>query len=165
MKDIKKFFETKTYSHLLLILVILLIAWIIFAAGIFIGYHKAVFLNDWDDSYRQGMMNPNSPLAPFMHNSDEVNPHGAMGEIVSVNFPVIMIKGPESAEQVVIISSTTMIRILHGMASVNDIKNGQYVVAVGEPNNKGEIQATFIRIVPPPPIRINTLIISTSTNK
>ncbi len=161
----KKLFEGKSYGRLLLTLAILLIAWIIFAAGIFVGYHKATFSRDWDDMHQNGMLDGNSALAPFMHNSDDVNPHGAMGEIVSSHFPVIMIKGPQNAEQVVVISSTTMIRLLHGMASTSAIQTGQFAIVVGEPDSKGEIQASFIRIVPPPPgvIGTTTLIVSTST--
>ena len=159
------FFETKLFTKMLVLLGVLLVAWVIFAAGIFVGYHKASFSKDWDDSYRQGMMNPNSPLAPFINNDDEVNPHGAIGEIVSVNFPEIMIKRPQNAEQIVIISSSTTIRMIHGMASTSEISAGQFAVAIGEPNNKGEIQASFIRILPPLPNGTTTIIIGTSTHK
>ena len=167
MKDIKKIFETKTYTHILTIVAIFLIAWVIFATGIFIGYHKATFSRDWDDTYHEGMMNPNSPLAPFTYNTDGANPHGTMGEIISIHMPVIMIKGSNNAEQVVIISSSTIIRLLHNIASTSAIQSGQFGVVIGEPDNRGEIQASFIRIVPPPPeiIRTGSLIMSTSTIK
>jgi hypothetical protein len=146
----KNFFEKKSYTKLLSILAVLLIAWIVFSAGMFVGYHKAAFSLDRDDLYRKGFGSPDSPFAPFMHGSDDVNPHGAMGQIVSVNFPLLMIKSPGNAEQIIILSSSTTIRLLHGMASTSDIKAGQYAITVGEPNDKGEVQASFIRIIPAP---------------
>jgi len=146
----KKLFENKSFATTLKVLVALLIGWVLFAAGIFVGYHKAAYSLDRDDIYKNGLNGTNSPFAPFMHGSDDANPHGAMGQIISVNFPLLMIKGPESAEQVVIISSSTTIRLLHGMASTSDIKAGQFAISIGEPNDKGEIQASFIRIIPAP---------------
>jgi len=152
----KRLFEGKSYARLLIGLGILLVAWVIFAAGIFVGYHKATFSRDWDDMHQNGILDDNSVLAPFMHNPDDVNPHGAMGEIISSHFPVIMIKGPQNAEQIIVISSTTMIRLFHGMASTSAIQTGQFAIVVGEPDTKGEIQASFIRIVPPPPFPATT---------
>ena len=95
----KNILETKTYGKIIAILSIILIALIIFAAGIFVGYYKATFSHDLDDVYRQGFNNPESPFAPFMHGPDDINSHGVVGQIVSINLPnSIMIKGIQSAE-------------------------------------------------------------------
>ena len=134
----------------MVILPTMIIAWIIFAAGIFIGYHKANFTNDTDDSYRKGFANSNSPFAPFIHSNDEVNPHGTIGQIVSIHLPSIMIKGSDSSELIVNLSTTTTVRLLRGMASTSDIKVGDFAITIGEPNSGGGIDASFIRIVPPP---------------
>jgi len=136
-------------KKIILSLALILIALIIFSAGIFVGYHKASFGRDWDNSYRQGPGNPNSPFAPFMRNDDNMNPHGAIGQIVSIKLPLMMIKGPNTAEQIVIIGSSTTLRMMRGTASTSDIKVGDFVTAIGEPNDRGEIQASFIRIIPP----------------
>ena len=74
-----------------------------------------------------------------------------------------MIKGQNSAEQIVIISSSTTLRLMRGMATTSDIKIGDFATAIGEPNDKGEIQASFIRIIPPPPITPRIPPFSTST--
>jgi hypothetical protein len=146
----KNLFEKKPFVQLLSVLSILLVAWIIFAAGMLIGYHKASFSKDRDEAYRTSLGSPNSPFAPLMRDADDADPHGAMGQIVSVDLPLIMIKGPSSAEQVVILSSSTMIRLLRGTASTSDLKSGEYAIAIGAPNSTGEIQASFVRIIPAP---------------
>lgn len=164
MKNVKNFFEKTSYSKIFVFFVALLVVWIIFVLGVFVGYHKAEFSYSWNENYQGGMMNNNSPFAPFMHDADDVNPHGSIGQIISVRYPVVMIKGQGSAEQMVIIGSTTVIRFMHGIASTSTIQAGEYAVAIGEPNNQGEIQASFIRIVPPPPNMINASGTATSTN-
>jgi len=159
----KNFFETKTYTKILILLGTLLIIWIIFAAGILVGYHEATFSYNWNANYQQGMGTPDSPFAPFMHDADDVNPHGSIGQIVSIRLPILMIKGQDTAEQMVVIGSSTVIRLFHEIASSSAIKAGQYAIAIGEPNDKGQIQASFIRIVPPPPNVATTTDTATST--
>jgi len=150
----KNILETKTYGKIIVVLSIILIALIIFSAGIFVGYYKATFSHDLDDVYKQGFNSPESPFAPFMHGADDINSHGVVGQIVSINLPdSIMIKGAQSAEQIVTLSPETSVRIFHAMATTSDIKVGDQAIVIGTPNDKGEIQASFIRIIPPPPIK------------
>ena len=150
----KNILDTKTYGKIILALFIILVALIIFSAGIFIGYYKATFSHDLDDTYRQGFNSPNSPFAPFMHDSDNVNSHGIVGQIVGTNLPVsIMIKGDNNAEQIITLVPKTTIRIFHTLATTSDIRVGDQAIVIGEPNGQGEIQASFIRIIPPPPIK------------
>jgi hypothetical protein len=97
------------------------------------------------------MNDPRSLLAPFMQRGDEINPHGAVGEIVSKNLPKIMVKGPNRAEEIVNINSDTSIRKFRNVASTNDLAIGEQVIVIGEPNSVGEIDAVMIRIMPLPP--------------
>jgi len=154
----KNILETKTYGKIITILSIILIALIIFSAGIFVGYYKATFSHDLDDVYRQGFNSPNSPFEPFMQGSDDVNPHGIVGQIVSTNLPLsIMIKGGKNAEQIVTLAPETTVRIFHTLATTSDIRVGEQAIVIGTPNDKGEIQASFIRIIPPPPNGASTM--------
>ena len=61
-----------------------------------------------------------------------------------------MIKGQNSAEQVVTVSPTTTIRFMHNLASTSDLVPGNQVIVIGEPESNGSINASFIRVIPPP---------------
>lgn len=123
---------------------------IIFQAGFFVGYHKASFINNWDNRYLGNSKYPRSAYSPFMmmRRGDEINPHGALGQIISINLPKLMVKGPNRAEITASINSDTSIRRMREEASSSDLTIGQNVIIIGEPSNDGEIDAKLIRILP-----------------
>jgi len=144
-----EFFKKRdAVTKILYILGVFLLALVIFQAGISVGYRKAEFSYRWNSAYMHGMNDPHSMLSPFMHDADDVSPHGAVGEIVSVRLPMIMIKSPYEAEKIISIGTSTMIRNFHTIASSSDLRTGQDVVVIGVPDDKGTIDATFIRIAP-----------------
>ena len=143
----KNYFQSHTISKVILILVILLLVLLIFQAGIAVGYHRGTFSVNRNAAYGRGMTDPHSIFAPFIHDSDGASPHGSIGQIVSVNLPSLMIKGTNSAEQIVTVSPTTTIRFIHGTASEKDLEPGDQVIVIGEPQSNGSIHASFIRII------------------
>lgn len=164
--SIKTFFQTNSVSKIIGGLGILLVVLIIFQAGVFVGYHKGTFSSNWNNNYMmRGANDPRSFFAPFMHNGDNINPHGAVGEIVSTNFPLVMIKGPNRAEEVIIIGSNTTIRNFRQTASTSDLIVGKQVVVIGEPNDKGQIQAELVRIMPNPPSGFPPMMSSSSPRR
>ena len=144
----KNYFQSNVVSKIILILAALLVILLIFQAGIMVGYRRGFFASNWNGAHGQIMDEPDSIFAPFVHDSDDINPHGAVGNIVSVRLPSILIKGPNSAEQVITISSTTAIRFIHSNASTSDLVPGNQVIIIGEPKDNGSISAAFIRIMP-----------------
>jgi len=148
----KDFFQSNAISKIIGILAILLIILIIFQAGFIVGYHKGAFSSNWNRNYvMRGVNNPESSFAQLFHDNDDVNPHGVIGQIVSMDLPVIMNKGPGRAEEVVIINKDTIIRNFKDMATTSDLEIGKALIVIGEPNDKGEITASLIRIMPSPP--------------
>jgi hypothetical protein len=141
--------NSSVYSKLIGILAILLAALLVFAGGVAVGYRKAEFSNGWNDSYAAHFARPGSPFEPMVGDGDDSpNPHGAFGEVVAIHEPVITIKGPTEAEKNVIIGAQTGIRKLHSPASTTDIMIGDTVVVIGEPDDQGQIDASFVRILP-----------------
>jgi len=145
---IKKYFSS---TSALKALGILLIALIIFWAGVAIGYNKAIFSYRWHSHYAEQFAGNQSPFAiPNDHDADNMpNPHGAFGTIISAHLPLIIIKGPIEAEKTVIITATTVIRDIHNDAASTTLTEGQGVVVIGSPDEQGRIVASFIRILPP----------------
>ncbi|MDE2037844.1 MAG: hypothetical protein KGI69_01300 [Patescibacteria group bacterium] len=146
----KEFLGSSALSKLVAVLAVLLVALVIFWAGMAVGYRKAVFSYQWDDSYAKQFGGPHSPFMPDADDAS-LNSHGAFGQIVAVRLPEFTVKGPAEAEKNVLVSDGTVIRYFHDQASTSDLSVGSTVVVIGEPDGQGRIQASLIRIVPPPP--------------
>jgi len=145
------FLKSKTTTRLIVIIGLIIIALVIFQAGVFVGYKHGEYSRARNYGYGRGMDDPHSMFAPFMRGNDDASPHGAVGEIVKLALPnSILIKGRDSAEQVVTLSATTTIRFIHGEASPTDLKTGQRIIVIGSPGDNGQIDAVFIRIFPVP---------------
>lgn len=168
---------------------ILLAVFIIFQAGIFVGYYKARFYNAIGENYyRQtdnrgfgasgGMMNGFNGRGAFginmMQDLNIPGGHGAVGKIVSINLPNIVVASTDNVEKTINISNDTIIRQFRDTIKVGDLKVGEYIVVLGDfsdntssagnngstGNNSGGAQATqansvinakLIRLLPPPP--------------
>jgi hypothetical protein len=152
----KHFSDFSQLSNPLKVIFILLAILMIFSAGVFVGYHKARFAENWDRGYAQNWNDPKSMLAPFMHNNDDMNAHGAIGVISSVGDNQLMVKNPFEAEKIVIFGSNTTIHVMHGDGTTTDLVPGQHILTIGSPDDQGRIIATFIRIIPTPPTGTST---------
>jgi len=62
----------------------------------------------------------------------------------------LVIKDIDNTEKIVIIDDNTTIRMFNQNVGKQDLKVGQKVVIIGEPNSSGEIEAKLIRIMPEP---------------
>jgi len=140
------------FHKAVVVLGILFVALVIFGAGILVGYNKGEFSERWDKNYSEIMEGQRSPFyANMMNNNPAPIAHGAFGQVIAINLPSIAIRGPEEIEKVVIISSTTIVRNMHENASSSAIKIGSWITSIGTPDAKGQIDASFIRIMPAPP--------------
>jgi hypothetical protein len=144
----KEFTQSKHFSRIIYIIGAILVALIVFQAGIFVGYRIAAFSINWDNAHNGNARDPRSIFAPFSRDADDMNPHGTIGEIISIQLPEIMVKGSSGNETIVLIASTTSIRNMRNQASASDLKIGMQIVTVGTPDEQGQIHATFIRIIP-----------------
>ncbi|MEI6305029.1 MAG: hypothetical protein WCP09_03390 [Candidatus Taylorbacteria bacterium] len=144
----KEFVQSKHFSKIIYTIGGLLVALVIFQAGIFVGYRNAAFSISWDKAHYGNARDPRSIFAPFGRDADDMNPHGAIGEVISVKLPLVMVKGPSGNEAIILIGSTTSIRSMRNQASTSDIRIGEQLVTVGTPDDQGQIHATLIRIMP-----------------
>ena len=95
----KEFFQSSGYNKLIISLGSLLAFLVIFAAGMAVGYREAAFSYHWQSNYGPGFSDPSSPFAPFIHDGDDINPHGAFGTIVSFKSPYLIVKGVKSGRE------------------------------------------------------------------
>lgn len=146
----KKLIASRPLRITLGILLALLLASFIFEGGVFVGYHRAAFRYEWNRNYFRGVNDPHSVWAPFSRGSELPMAHGALGQIVSVELPEVMIKGRQTPEQIIMIGPTTQIRRFHETATTTDLAPGQQVIIIGSPDTEGRIEASFVRILPSP---------------
>ncbi|MEA2715399.1 MAG: hypothetical protein QOG91_427 [Candidatus Parcubacteria bacterium] len=144
----KDFLQSSAISKIILLLLVILAILVIFQAGVVVGYRRGVFSYYWNSHYYQGISDPGSVFATFIRHGDDINPHGAVGEIVTAELPIVMIKGPDFSEQMVMVSPTTTIRRMRAAAVPEDLRTGDHVIVVGEPGGQGQIYASFIRVLP-----------------
>ncbi len=150
--DINHFLQSPKYSRIVSVLGMLLAALVIFGAGVFVGYRKADFSYRWSNSYYRDFGGPYSPFNMSDADDNAPSAHGAFGTVIGVNLPSFAVQGPNEAEKVIIIGPQTIIRNMRNPATTTDIHMGQSVIIIGEPDNQGQIDASIIRIVPPPPM-------------
>ena len=133
---------------------ILCIAVIIFTAGMAVGMHKAEFGHHWNENYERnfGMIHhgPNDMFNMPLENNFP-NAHGASGKIIKVELPTFIVEETDGTEKVVHIDTTTHIHTVTGNADQTAIVDDAGAVVIGEPNTDGQIEAKFIRILPPIP--------------
>jgi hypothetical protein len=126
-----------------------------FQAGVFVGYKKAAFSFRGGDNYYRAFGGHSRALIG-MDNDDLPASYGAAGKIVKVNLPEIIIADRANVEKTIIINDDTIVKEFKGEASSSAIHQDDFAVVIGTPNNKSQIEAKLIRIIPPPPIASTT---------
>lgn len=158
--NIKNFFEEKTKASrkkILCVIGTVVVALVIFQAGIFVGFHKAAYSYGWGERYyktfgergehgRRGMMDP------YRMGRGLSNSHGTIGEIISIALPTIIIEDQDRIEKTVVLMDDTMIRSFRNELQPSELRVGDSVVIIGAPNEQAQIEARLIRIMPPIPV-------------
>ena len=153
---IKKVFESKKYKTIIYTLGFLFIIFLVFQAGMIAGFRKASFGRNWGDNYTK---NFGSPHRGFKMMGEEFgdfgnlpNAHGAIGKIIKVELPsIVVFDNKDQTEKIIIIDDKTEIRKMRDIVSVNELKIDDNIVVIGTPNSSGQIEARLIRFIPAPP--------------
>lgn len=153
---IKNFLNAKTFKIITYVLGGLVVAFFIFQAGMLAGYKKVTFGRDWGDNYTK---NFGSPHGSFRMRGQEFgdfrnmpNAHGAIGKIIRVELPTIVVfDGKDQAEKVILIDDKTEIRKMRDIVLKDELKLDEHIVVIGAPNETGQIEAKLIRFIPAPP--------------
>lgn len=156
-EKLMKVFESKVLTRVLIIVGIVIIFLLTFSAGVSVGFHKASFGRAWGDNYERNFgMKPNFP-GPGFGRDNLPNAHGAVGKIIKIEMPSIIVQGKDNIERVVLIGVDTKVEKMRENISVNDLKLDDFVVVIGAPNDQGQILAKFIRLMPAPDFLNNNL--------
>lgn len=150
-----KMLESKVLVRILYIIGIVIIATLIFSAGVTVGFHKASFGRAWGEHYNEnfGMGHRNSRIMGI--DKDGVmdyfpNAHGATGKIIKIELPSIIVEDKDNTEKVILIKEDTKIQKTREEIARTDLKLDDFVIIIGTPDAQGQIEAKFIRVLPSP---------------
>jgi hypothetical protein len=147
-EDIKNVLESKISTRVLSATGIILVAMIIFSAGIVVGSHKASFGHAWEENYEKNFgMGPNRPI---FGRDNFPNAHGTTGKIIKIELPTIIVQDKNNVEKAVLLTDDTKIQKMMDTVETKDLSVDDYVIVIGSPNEQGQIEAKFIRVMPSP---------------
>ena len=117
--------------------------------GISIGERRARFAGEFGQNYERNFLGPRGGMMGGGYFGGMIpGGHGAIGNILSINLPQIIINGPDNLEKTVLISTSTVVRQFQQNITGSQLKVGDSVVVIGNPDNNGQIKASLIRIMP-----------------
>ncbi|MEI6553683.1 MAG: hypothetical protein WCO09_03880 [bacterium] len=162
-EKIKRMKEKLDRFGIIKTLVVIIIALIIFQAGMFVGYGKAMFYRSLGDRYYKPFDQKHGPndqfggFNSFVQDSNLPGGHGAVGKIVSINLPNIVVASPDNIEKTINISNDTLIRHFRDNIGAKDLQVGDYIIVLGDTSSSdnGIVNAKLIRLLPPPPSDLN----------
>lgn len=140
----------------------IIIALIIFTAGVNVGFHKAKFSFKFGENYERNFMGPfqdqgvsmgpNGPMGMMrekvrdFEGRDFRNPHGISGTIISISENSLVIKDKDNEESTVSVDDKTIIKSGRDTIKIGDLKNDEEIVVIGRPGDDGVINADLIRV-------------------
>ncbi|MEI7688658.1 MAG: hypothetical protein WCI91_00555 [Candidatus Nomurabacteria bacterium] len=149
--EINKFVESKKFKNIVYIFGSIFVLFFVFQAGMIAGFRKASFSRDWGNNYERNF-GPMRKVPPFMR--DDIgnlpNAHGAIGKIIKVEYPNIVVLDKDQTEKVVVINDQTNILERKEKVGKENLTLDKYIIVIGSPNSSGQIEAKLIRIIPSP---------------
>ncbi len=118
-----------------------------FSVGVAVGYHKASFSYAWGEHYDRNFGGPRHGIFGMHGSPLFMNAHGIFGTIIKIDNNTLVIKDKDSTEKIVRVNDNTTIKKLRQTISLKDLVIDQRVIVIGEPNDQGQIEAKFIRVL------------------
>ena len=145
--------ESKTLKIVAATLASVILAIIIFTAGVQVGFRKAKFSYKFGENYERNFMGPErgrmvGPMG-FMREFEGRgfrNAHGIAGAIISVADNSIVIKDRDDKENTITATNKTIIKRGRDNIKITDLKNDDRIVVMGRPGDNGAIEADLIRV-------------------
>ncbi len=142
--------QSKPYMALVLLLAAIAVIFLIFGIGMYVGYHKARFSYQWGENYHKNFGGPRGGFFEDFGGKDLIDANGIAGQVIRVDGSTLVIKGRDNTEKIILVKEDTTIMRFKESVKLADIKSDDFIVAIGEPNDSGQIEAKFLRIMPLP---------------
>lgn len=154
--------KSKSFKIATIVIGSVVVALVIFTAGVNVGFRKAKFSFKFGENYERnfmgphlspdGPMNPNSPMGMMREKVRDFegrgmrNGHGVAGTIISISDNSIVIKDKDEKENTIKASDKTIINRGRDTIKIGDLKNDEEIVVIGKPGDDGVINADLIRV-------------------
>ncbi|RJQ31848.1 MAG: hypothetical protein C4562_05255 [Actinobacteria bacterium] len=148
--QIQDFINSKNFKIIAAILAVFVVAVTCFASGIMVGLMKARFSYRFGANYERNFM-PQEPPGPFGHFQKFLgrgfrNAHGVAGKVISISDNKLIIKDRDNKENTVLVNKDTTIKDRDKDIKLKDIKKNDELIVIGNPSDKGVLEAVLIRI-------------------
>ena len=155
-ENLKKITDSKNFKKVICIFGAVFILFFVFQIGMMAGFRKASFSNNWGGNYERNF-GPMHRGPQFMNDNfrELPNAHGAIGKIIKVEFPNIVVLDKDQTEKVIIVSDKTDIIERKEKVSKDSLIVDKFIIVIGSPNDAGQIESKLIRIIPSPEEMIN----------
>ncbi len=139
--------KSKSFKVWSIVIISLVCAVIIFAAGVFTGLEKARFSLRWDENYPVNFVGKSRMPFGMPQDKNFMNAHGSAGNIIRFDSDGVIIKDRAGDEKNILVDNKTVIKNDSRDLKISDLRLNDYIVVIGTPNDSGEVQAKFIRIL------------------
>ncbi len=147
MEEIKKTIKSHGFKKILKIVVGFFIVLLIFQAGMFVGFKRAYFSDRIGSDYFSEMRGNKNNYMMGMKRSDFINSHGAIGKIVELKLPLLVVEDVDGVDKTIKISSSTQIKAVNDSKMASDLKLNDFVIVFGAEDDS-VIDAKLLRIMP-----------------
>jgi hypothetical protein len=152
----KDILQTKIFGIIILSITGLVILVFVFGLGIVVGTKRADFSFQWAEAYHKNFGGPAGGFFGNMMGDSFTNANGVFGQIIKIDGQSLTIKGGDGTEKIVIADDDVTIKFQTKNEKISDLKIGDNIVAIGEPNANGQIDAQLIRVMPSLPAAISS---------
>ncbi len=122
---------------------------VVFQMGVWVGSKKADFHRKWGEHYMDNF-GPRKMKFGSSVSDEFTSGHGAVGKVLRLELPNIIVED-NGIEKIVVIKDNTKILKQREEVKKEDIKVDDFLMVIGAPNDQGQIEAKFIRLMPFPP--------------
>ncbi len=152
--SLQRLTESKYFKVAAISCGVLFVALVGFAAGLQVGFHKALFSSSFGANYERNFLGlpddrPVPTMGSMMDPAGEKgmrNPHGLSGEILSISGDSLIIKDRNNQESTVHVSDATIINRGKETLTLSNLMTGNKIVVIGKPQDNGVIDAHLIRV-------------------
>lgn len=146
--NLDKILESRALKLAIVSMVVFIAFAFVFGCGIYIGTERANFAYKWAEQYHENFAGPEKGFMENVMDRKFTESSGVIGEIIKIGDNMITVRGNDNLEKNILISKNTKIVKQKNNVPSDKLKIGDIIVVIGEPTNKGQINAQLIRIVP-----------------
>ena len=100
------------------------------------------------DNYYRAFGQRDNRFMQGLYGRDLPGANGAVGKIVSISLPTIVVASRDGVEKDIVVGTSTVLRRFMDTVSPSDLKVEDFIVVIGSPNGQGQIEARFVRVMP-----------------